>query len=185
MFTFLDLIPKLFYAAAVAVLGVLLAICSWNSTQSKKAYDKLDKQFISYRLEAETNAAKARAAVKVLEDAATENERKTRDEQDRLRKINEAERASLRAATDGLRKQQDRLAASIAANAKSGNVAALAARATTAEQLFRSCSARYSNLGERAEKTRLQALGLHQYIRGNPSCARSFGSAVPEPDKAF
>lgn len=179
LLTFFNLIPKIVYMLGAAVLAALLATTAWQLHSQKSKYEKLDKAFVEYRLLTESNAAKAQAEVRTLETRANDNERKTRDEQDKLQKANALDRANLERTIASLRKQQVRYAAGIAADAKTGNITSLATRATVAGELFQACSGRYTELGDEAETVRLQAIGLYQYIKGNPLASTPFDPAAP------
>lgn len=177
MFTFLNLIPKPVYALAVAALAALLFTVSWSLHREKNRYIKLEQAYTAYKLDAEQKARAAEAKVREVEIAATENTRRVIDEQEKRQAAMLADRAALLRANDGLRQQVAKFRAGIAADSKGGNTAALAARAATATKLLEACSGRYRELGEDAERVRLQAIGLRQYILGNPQC--SAGSAAP------
>ena len=168
------------WAIICVALITTTAISRYELYTAKKDYDKLDQAFAEYRTQAEVNAATAQAKIQELETRAIENERKVRDEQEKLLQANALDRADLERTIASLRKQQVRFSAGITADAQSGNVAALAARAATARELFEACSERYKELGDKAESVRLQAVGLYQYVKGNPLASTPFEPPRPQ-----
>jgi hypothetical protein len=181
----MDLMSKVLIAVLLAMLAVL-GVQEWRVkglefqlSQKESARLKLDGEFTTYREQAVGKALAAQAEQQRITQLAADNERKTRDEQDKLRKAFAAERAGLLGTIGGLRLQLDAYAAGTAGDAARGDVAALAARATTAGKLLAACTSEYSALADRAEETRLQAVGLYSFIKGNQLCSTPFGSAAP------
>jgi hypothetical protein len=181
----MDLMSKLLIAVLLVMLGCLggeeFRIAGLKVQLASKENDrlKLDGEFTSYREKANEQALAAQAEKQRVEQQAADNERKTRNEQEQMAKAGAAERARLLGTISGLRVQLDAYAAGTAGDAARGDVAALAARATTAGKLLAACTGEYSDLASRAEETRQQAVGLYTYIKGNPMCSTPFGAAAP------
>lgn len=178
-----DILPGFVWAIIVAVLlaSNVAGIYMLNSEQAEHGKTKV--LFADYKLDVTNKARAAEAERRSTELASFRNSERVQSEQAKRDEAAAAERATLRRERDSLRNAVQGFRAGIAHDSASGNVAGLTAKADTAVQLHETCSERYSGMAEEAEPIRLQAIGLLDYIRGNPQCSTPFGDAVPDPSK--
>lgn len=179
----MDFVSKpIIYAllAVIAAMGTGWGYTKIGLVHETSKYEKEHGDYAEYRATAEANARRAEDERRTLEDRANNAERKTADESAKRDKAHAVELAALSATVAGLRTQlSNAYTAGLAADAARGDVARLTARAATAGQLLTACTGRYGELAERAEQTRLQAVGLYDYIKANPMCSQPFGPAAP------
>lgn len=182
-FDFFELIPGWVWASVVTFGLFVLFAYSWQAKSLERDLAKSHEAHATYVAEAERKQAKAVAEQRDIELHNFRNsERVTYEQHEREVRLAD-ELTRVRGNEQRVRNELSTFRAATARNAASGNLAALAANAATATELYQACGSEYRAMATEAERVRVQALGLRSYIRGNSMCSTPFGGAAPEPAK--
>jgi hypothetical protein len=156
---------------------------AWQVNSLERDLAKSLQVHSEYVADAERKQAEAVALKHDIELHNFRNSERIAYEQQKRESSLAAELARLRGGEQRVRDELKAFRTATARNAKSGNTAALAANAAIATELYQACGIEYRDMAKEAERVRVQAVGMWDYIRGNSMCSTPFGGAVPEPAK--
>jgi chromosome segregation ATPase len=187
---FIDGVPGIVWAAIVAALLFMVVSMTMGNAKVKNdlrdaqtEHAKTKSEYSQYQADVEKKQRLAEAKQREIELSNFRNAEKVAYESAKREAALADDLARSRSREQRLRDEISSFRAATARDAASGNTAALAAKANTATELYESCGTEYRSMAEEAERVRIQAIGLLDYIRGNSMCSSRFGQGVPEPAK--
>lgn len=185
---FFDILPG--WAWAIIVAFLLLALTG-SHIQLANARAKISEEianvakerekFSKYEAQVHANQAAAVAKQREVELHNFRNSERIAYEQQKREQALADQLAQLRSRDQRMRDELASFRAAAARDAQRGDVARLAARADLATELYEACRVEYGSMAAEAERIRLKAVGLFDYIKGNSMCSARFGASVPEP----
>lgn len=170
-----------FLALVCVGLNIQLANAHAKISEEVANVAKEQKKFSDYEAQVHKNQAVAVAKQREVELHNFRNSERVAYEQQQRDKTFADQLAQLRSRDQRMRNELTAYRAAAARDAQRGDVARLAARADLSTQLYEACRIEYGSMAAEAERIRLQAVGLFDYIKGNNMCSQPFGASAPEP----